>query len=1142
MTSQFAFLQPEFPAVYDSALRAEVLANSDPQAACFYARRALELAVVWAYEHDASLQLPYREDLSALIHEPTFRNAAGQAVFQKCRAIKDLGNQAVHSPRAMTATEAGAAVRELFHFAYWFVRTYARGAKPAADVAFDPAALPVTTIVTKKSLAQLQALSGQLAAEREKLFAALAEKENLDDEIKRLRLEVAAAKRANEAAPDTHDYSEAATRDLIIDLYLREAGWALDRPEDREYEVAGMPNAGGKGFVDYVLWGDDGKPLAVVEAKRTKRDPRVGQQQARLYADCLEAKFGQRPIIFYTNGYDHWIWDDAMYPPRPVQGFYKKAELELAIQRRGTRRSLATARIDGDIVERYYQTRAIRRLGEAFERDHTRRGLLVMATGAGKTRTVIALADMLMRANWAKRILFLADRTALVNQAVNAFKRHLPDASPVNLVTDRHAEGRVYVSTYPTMIGLIDEAKGSERRFGVGHFDLVIIDEAHRSVFLKYRAIFDYFDSYLVGLTATPKDEVDRNTYRLFELEDGVPTDAYTLKEAVDDGYLVPAKAVSSPLRMPTQGLTYDSLSDEEKEQFELTDWKERAEDVMETRRIEAPSVNKWLFNEDTVDKGLRYLMERGIKVDGGDKLGKTIIFAKNHDHAVFIAERFNRHYPRYAGSFARVIDFQTEYAQSLIDDFSMPRKLPQIAISVDMLDTGIDVPEVVNLVFFKQIRSKTKFWQMVGRGTRLCPDLFGPGEDKRHFYVFDYCLNLEFFRQEMDGTDGAAGQSLSQRLFAARLKLLGAMSHSKAGAAAVRQHMVQYGSEPQTDAQVFDAIIDLLRTEVESMNTDNFIVRAKRRLVEKYRGTDAWTEVTPEMLAELEREIAGLPSEKEPEAVESKQFDLLILRLQLATLQAKPGFKRLKGQVQEIAAALEESASIPVIREQLELIQDLQTESWWDDVALPMLEIVRLRLRPLVRLIEPRKGSPVFTDFADEMGEETEIELPGFGGGAGAMSFERFKEKARAFLRQHQDREAIQKLRLNHPLSAADLAELERILAESGAAPEQAIREASATGLGLFVRSLVGLDREAAKSAFNEFLGNETMNADQIEFVTLIIDHLTDYGVMEPAMLYESPFTDINPLGPEGLFDSGSIDRIVSTLRGIRSTAIVAL
>mgnify|MGYP002661899090 FL=1 len=480
--------------------------------------------------------------------------------------------------------------------------------------------------------------------------------------------------------------------------------------------------------MDYVLWGGE-RPLAIGEAERTRRSAQEGQQQARLYADCLEKSTGHRPVIYGTNGYEHWMWDDTTSPPRPVQGFHTRDELELMAQRRTTRKPLANLPIAAGIVERHYQQRAIRRIAETFERDQHRKALVVMATGAGKTRTVIALVDLLMRANWAKRVLFLADRVALVNQAVNAFKAHLPDAAPVNLVTDRATEGRVYVSTYPTMMGLINEgAGGKQRRFGVGHFDLIVVDEAHRSIYQKYRAIFSYFDALLVGLTATPKDEIDRNTYSLFDLESGVPTDAYGLDDAIAEGYLAPPRAVSVPLKFQREGIRYNDLSDDEKDQWDALEWDEEGGEAPD--EVSAEAVNQWLFNTDTVEKMLALLRERGHKVAGGDRLGKTIIFAKNQRHAEFIQERFDVNYPDRKGVFARVITFKTEYVQSLIDDFSKKNDAPHIAISVDMLDTGIDVPEVVNLVFFKIVRSKAKFWQMVGRGTRWCKELFGPGQD----------------------------------------------------------------------------------------------------------------------------------------------------------------------------------------------------------------------------------------------------------------------------------------------------------------------------------------------------------------------------------------------------------------------------
>ncbi len=1136
--NNFAFLKAEWPSVYAAATKASNAVNPDPRTACFYARRTLELAVQWMYKHDSSLCLPYQDNLSALTHEPTFKAVAGEAVFQKIRLITRLGNQAVHSHRAIQEYDALTAVRELFHVAYWMAHTYAREVKPEPGLAFDPEKLPETA-VPKQTREQLQKLESDLCQRDEKLSELLADKSAMNEELKRLRIEVAKAKKATASQPDTHDYSEAETRDYFIDVLLKEAGWKLGQAQDREFEVSGMPNESGIGFVDYVLWGDDGKPLALVEAKRTKRDPQVGQQQAKLYADCLENQFGQRPVIFYSNGYEHWIWDDASYPPRQVQSFHKKPELELLIQRRNSRRSLSKTDINPAIVDRYYQNHAIRRIAESFEQDNERKALVVMATGAGKTRTVIALCDLLIRCNWVKRVLFLADRVALVNQTVNAFKHHLPDSAPVNLVTEKDAEGRVYVSTYPTMMKQIDEMNNGQRRFGVGHFDLVIIDEAHRSVFKKYKAIFDYFDSLLVGLTATPKDEVARNTYSLFDLEKGVPTYAYHLEEAVKDGFLVPSKAVSVPLKFQRQGIKYEDLSDEDKEQWDALDWDE---DEGIPERVEAEAVNKWLFNKDTVDKVLEHLMTRGIKVAGGDRLGKTILFAKNQAHAEFIAERFNANYPHFKGEFARAITFKVEYAQSLIDTFSTKEKAPHIALSVDMLDTGIDVPEIVNLVFFKLVRSKTKFWQMVGRGTRLCPDLFGPGQDKQLFYIFDYCQNLEFFSQNPETTDGTLGEALGTRLFKSRLELISELDSRLDNYidCEVGVETSEIYGEPRTEAEVRISIATLLYNEIASMNLDNFVVRPRRRLVEKYSRSDAWAKLSREELSELSYEVAGLPSELQPEAEEAKRFDLLVLNLQLALLRAEPAFERLRDQVKDIAGLLEEKSAIPMVRGQMSLIQDVQTDEWWQDVTTPMLETLRRRMRDLVKLIEKHRRKPIYTDFEDEMGGETDVELPGF---AAAGDFEKFRAKTRVFLLEHQDLPVIHKLRTNTALTADDLEELEQILSKSGlGGPEEIARaKEEAHGIGLFVRSLVGLDREAAKKALSIFLLGNTSSGNQIEFINMIINHLAEHGVMDAELLYESPFTDLTTQGPDGLFTSTQLDELISTLNQITATALVS-
>jgi type I restriction enzyme R subunit len=1131
--SNFAFLQAEWGLVFEAATKAEQHAHADARSACFYARRALELAVSWVYTHDKALKLPYRDDLSALIHEPTFRALVGDPLFTKARLVKDLGNLAVHSTKKVATADALSAARELFHICYWMARTYGRSGRPDPGLAFRSELLPKPAdgAATAQSAEQLKKLGEQLRDKDTKLSEVLAHHAVLNAELKQLQEEVAAAKKANSAVPDTHDYSEAETRKAFIDLLLREAGWDLSPVKNFEVEVASMPNGEGKGFVDYVLWGDDGKPLMLVEAKRTTKSPMVGQQQAKLYADCLEKQYGQRPVICYSNGYEHWMWDDLNHPPRAVQGFYKKDELMLLMQRRSSRKKLAEAVINGDIVERYYQTRAVRRVGATFEVERQRKALLVMATGSGKTRTVIALVDLLMRCNWAKRVLFLADRVALVNQAVNAFKTHLPDSAPVNLVTDKATEGRVFVSTYPTMMGLIDETHDGHRRFGVGHFDLIVIDEAHRSVYQKYGAIFQYFDSLLVGLTATPKDEVDKNTYGLFQLESGVPTDAYDLDQAVADGHLVPPVAISVPLKFQREGIKYAELSEDEKAQWDELEWNE---DGTAPDEVSSEELNKWLFNTNTVDKVLEVLMTKGQRVAGGDRLGKTIIFAKGNPHAEFIEQRFNANYPEHKGHFARVVTYKTEYAQSIIDDFSKKEKMPHIAISVDMLDTGIDVPEVVNLVFFKPVRSKTKFWQMLGRGTRLCKDLFGPGEHKQNFFVFDFCQNLEFFSQNPAGGEGATAESLTTRLFRARLDLIGELDKlAQEGKAAQESPPRPYGGHP-TFADMRSSTATLLNERVANMNVDNFVVRPQRQFVERYAKPEAWKSLATDDYDTLVHRVAGLPSQLSDEDEEAKRFDMLVLRAQLSILQARPDFAGLRQKIQGIAEKLEDEMAIPAIKAEALLIQAVASDDWWEDVTVPMLETARKRLRALVKLLPKGQKKVVYTDFEDEVGEGIVVDLPQVTAG---LNMAKFKEKARVFLREHESHLALQRLRRNQALTPMDLEELEKMLIQAGGT-QALITELKNSGLGIFIRSLVGLDREAAMQAFSELLQGGKATPEQIEFIELIVDELTQNGVVLPERLFESPFTDVNAQGPLAVFPPQQVASIVDVLKDIRSKA----
>ena len=766
-----------------------------------------------------------------------------------------------------------------------------------------------------------------------------------------------------------------------------------------------------------------------------------------------------------------------------------------------------------------------------------------MASGAGKTRTVIALVDLLMRAGWVKRVLFLADRTALVNQAVNAFKTHLPDSAPVNLVTEPNVDGRVYVSTYQTMVGRIDgyRADGT-RRFGVGCFDLVVIDEAHRSVYGKYRGIFEYFDSLLMGLTATPEDEVDKNTYDLFDLETGVPTDAYSLDDAIKDGFLVPPRSVSVQLKFVREGIRYDDLSEHEKDDWDELDWgaDDEGSPLSPPEAVDPAELNKWLFNTDTVDRVLEYLMTEGVKVAGGDRLGKTIIFAKNQRHAEFIKERFDANYPSLdAGNFARVITHQVKYGQSLIDDFSNKAKAPHIAISVDMLDTGIDVPEVVNLVFFKLVRSRTKFWQMLGRGTRLCGDLFGPGEHKTHFNVFDFCGNLEYFSQPLVPAEKSSGKSLSEILFSARLELLQMLDSVAA-----------LGDERAEIAAT-------LHQTVASMNPDNFLVRPHLELVERFSSFEAWETASLADLAELNERVAKLPDQLDADSEDAKRFDAVMLNAQLGLLRREP-FERQRRRIIRVASALADlGTAIPVVAQQQGLIADIQTDEWWADVTYPMLEDARKRLRNLVQLIVHTNKNVLYSDFADEFGGTSVIKLPGtgesggdgdagdgddVGGGRVGDEFAQFRRKTQHFLTENLATDVVAKVRSGEPLTLVDMGALQRVLVAAGIGDDDTFAEASkrAGSFGLFIRSLVGLDRAAAKRAFAKFLDDKRYSTNQIRFGDIVIDYLTEHGTVEERRVYESPFISVAPEGPDAIFVPDDVDEFFEIVKHLRNTAAV--
>ncbi|MGJ8648329.1 MAG: DEAD/DEAH box helicase family protein [Marinomonas colpomeniae] len=1156
--SNFHFLA-EWPELQEHAKQAEALVNADPRSSCFYSRYTLERTVYWMFDSDpwlARIKPQYDSTLNTLINQSEFKRSLGSNIFPKIKAIQKAGNNAVHSERKVQPPESTQSLKELHHFLYWFYRTYTsdnKDGKTVSDHVFDSQKIPQTVQIdanlVMKSAKQLKTLQKELQERDEKHQAELEKerKENatLREENEQLKKELTENKAHNATKDakqkDPHDYCEAETRQYLIDQYLTEMGWDLDAANTKEFPVKGMPiskqNPKGNGYVDYVLWGKDGKPLAVVEAKRTTRHAKEGQRQAELYANCLEqdAQFGgQRPLIYYTNGYDIYFWDDVNYAERKVQGFLNQDEMQCMIDRRSLALNLKDVALNTDIAGkgRPYQRLAIESVCEQFSEEKQRKSLLVMATGTGKTRTTIALVDLLMRAGWVKNALFLADRNALVNQAKKEFSKLLPKSSPEILSSATGAlKGRLYLSTYPTMMNLLG-ASADSRLFGVGHFDLVIVDEAHRSVYKKYRYIFDYFDALLLGLTATPKSQLDSNTYEIFERPDDDPTFAYELKEAIDDKFLVPPKDVKVDLGFMRDGIKYSELGDDDKEKWE-------DEEQLEDRDEVLPSeVNQFLLNGDTVDKALAILMERGIKVAGGDRLGKTIIFAANNKHAQFIVERFDANYPKYKGKFARSITYKETYADSLIEEFkgekapSDPNIPLTIAVSVDMLDTGVDVPEVVNLMFFKVIKSKVKFFQMLGRGTRLCKNLFGPDDNKLFFKVFDVCKNFEYFDMNPDGVKDSGAKALSQAIFEKRLML--------------SQQLIANDSFGPYGAEYQRYLIEMLHNRVSGMNLDNFIVRPSRKTVEKYKQLDVWWNLDNENLAELEKQVAMLPSEADSLTTDEKEeelalrFDHLMLTMQLAMTERTGIRDFYRDKLVQIASKLEGKASVPAVAEQLEWIQYVQSAHFWTDLTLEELEQTRRKFRLLMQFIKNESKDAIYTNFQDTvLGVEENEGVYEFSHEAG---LELYRKRVESYIREHQDDLTIQRIKRNLSITKLDLEELDNKLFEaSGIADKEAYLSSihPDKSLGVFIRELVGLDRGAAKEAFAEYLDEAKYNSQQLRFVNTIIDYLTQNGVMSPAMLAKPPFSDIHFEGVFGLFGDGVVMDLRNKIKEVEARAV---
>lgn len=1092
MASNFAYLLDKkgYLEFAQAAVEAEKALAISPASVAIHARKALELGVKFIYSVEPSLTIPYKDNLSALIHNYCFKDMIGLNLFHLIKFIVRLGNVAVHSGSPVQAEDAILSLRNLHSFCDWIDYSYSEDYQ---QIEFDVNILPKPASESQNKQ-QLQKMADALDKKSQSLEELKKLNEDLMNQLQELK-QVNIQQRVFQV----DEISEAETRNRYIDLALMEAGWRIAGAQVKlpncytEVPVAGMPNNSGNGYVDYVLYGQDQMPLAVVEAKKTSVDAMAGSYQAKLYADCLGKQYGRRPLIFTTNGFEIFYTNDFRQEARrQISGFLTQDELQLEMERRRTRKPLYHIEIDENITNRPYQKQAVITACEEIE-NHHRKLLIVQATGTGKTRVSISLVDVLLKHNYVKNILFLADRTALVRQAMRNYVDLLPNLTCCNLTENKEEpqQCRMIFSTYPTIMNAIDSnrLKDGRRLFTPGHFDLIILDEAHRSVYNKYQDIFQYFDGMLLGLTATPKSEIDKDTYGVFDLEKGNPTFAYELEQAVKEEYLVNYTTLEYKDAIMENGIHYDELSEEDKKHFEDT----FAEDptISVTKKVPNTAVNKWLFNQDTIDNMLKELMEKGLKVSGGDVLGKTIIFARSSLHAKAIVERFNKLFPEYGGEFIEQIDYSIKYADVLLDDFGTRDKYPQIAVSVDMLDTGIDVPEILNLVFYKKVKSYAKFWQMIGRGTRLCRNLLGKGQDKEKFLILDFCGNFDYFRVNTNGQDNGKQVGLAERIFNTQVEICRCL---QAGEYTQQKEYVDFRQN----------LVEKLCHEVICLNDDSFRVKLRRKYVDIYRQIENWQDLDTSKIADIKQNIAPIVPVTDKDEL-ARRFDYTMYSIILGTLN-QTNINRFAVMVTTSCQKLAGKYTIPQVAAQRQLIDRIIQDGYWAEADIFAFDQAREALRELMQFLDNEIQSIYYTHFDDEVvniivGEPL----------SGGPELKPYKERVQSYLREHEDTLAVYKLRNNKQMTTTDLAVLEKILWQDLGSKEDYVKTYGEKPVGMLVRELLGMDQQAVNEAFSEFITDSSLNSRQIDFVKMIVSYIVKNGniVDVKSTFSQQPFTE---------------------------------
>lgn len=1113
-SENFEFIRTKWPELASLGGFAEAYTHTDPASALVKLRLFAENMTKDIYR-DLALPKPDQPTFVELLTNHSFKAITPKVVLDKLHALRIHGNKAAHGEPA-TSKSALWLLQEAYDLARWSFIQYAKGDLKSIPAYSAPTGQDDSKGQLKREkkailekLAAQEAQMSELLKELDQVRTAAATVEKQKEEIKAL------ANSAQESA-NLLEFDETTTRARIIDSLLADAGWHVAAGEEstdevgKEVQLEDQPTPSGTGYADYVLWNDDEKPLAVIEAKRTSVNPEKGRKQAELYADALEKQYGQRPVIFYTNGYDIWLWDDAQgYPPRKVYGYYSKDSLQYLVTfQRQSKKPLDSLEPDENIINRLYQIEAVKRVTERFTQKH-RKSLVVQATGTGKTRVAIALAELLIRAGWVKRVLFLCDRRELRKQAKNAFNNFTP-SEPIRIVTsraNRSASERIFIATYPAMQKVY-------RSFDTGYFDLIIADESHRSIYNVYGDLFHYFDCLQVGLTATPIDFVTRSTFDLFNCEGQLPTANYDLEQAIDEGYLTPFEVFEHTTQFLREGIRLEVLTKDQIQQLE-----DQGEDPAQYD-FSAEQIDKAIFNKATNREIIRNLMENGLRDASGQVPGKSIIFARNHDHADLLFKLFNEMYPQYGGKFCQIIDTYNPRAEDLIDDFKGEGSNSEltIAISVDMLDTGIDVPEITNLVFAKPVKSPVKFWQMIGRGTRLCENLYGPGQDKTIFRTFDHWGNFERFETGYRPAEPKQNKSLMQLLFEERINL---------AETALRA----------SEIDAFNTVIDLLAKDLEDLPEKSVSVHEKWREKRAVSAPETLKAFAPNTVAMMRQEIAPLMQWMNIRGfTEARSLDLLFARMEIALMRKSGSLLDLKIDLMDRLAKL--SMNQNQVKDRAEIIKRVKSDEFWNNPSFPSFEDARRQLREIMHLQEKGSITPLPTKVIDVDEDEAGFEIKRRSTNLRSVDMKAYKQVVEAELKKHFETDTtLRKIRTGESVTETDIRSLiSLVVAQNPNIAEQDLEEFfsdTAKPVEFLIREMVGMDADAVAQHFSNFaLRHPKLTAKQLRFIGLLQNHITKFGTITIDRLYDQPFTVIDADGLDGVFeDNAEVEDLIHVI-----------